>query len=407
MKKEEKLLRALGGVGDDLIARAAQPVKKQSAVWVKWAALAACCSLAIGAAALGLRSRSADKAEPAVMAYDMEAEAAADAAPEESAPQMAAAEYAAAGAPTPTSKAAVSNSLSEMPDNWMVFDGGVYERVTDDEDLMLRLKSETSGYQKGEYLGDVKLSPWPGNVTGRAVYAVTFEGGVLNDYSDSDYVAVDIGTLEQALALYRYVSVEPDLEQPFTAYIPDDGSEQIEIYTADRQTYLTSIPYETLGVLRDYGAGWTDGVEFYGGVIGRSFAWILVSCPSESGGMVQNFCVSRNGGEVWDISDFSALPSGTVTGAGFANDEVGFISYRAEEIGAPVIYRTIDGGASWQQLELPVPENYANCRIDAGTPTFSGENGVYPLTLYDADSDEPFATGSMITRDGGISWIWE
>ena len=72
-----------------------------------------------------------------------------------------------------------------------------------------------------------------------------------------------------------------------------------------------------------------------------------------------------------------------------------------------MIYRTIDGGASWQQLELLVPENYANCRIDAGTPTFSGENGVYPLTLYDADSDEPFATGSMITRDGGISWIWE
>ena len=115
MKKEEKLLRAIGGVGDDLIARAAQPVKKQSAVWVKWAALAACCSLAIGAAALGLRSRSADKAEPAVMAYDMEAEAASDAAPAESAPQMAAAEYAAAGAPTPTSKAAVTILLNALP----------------------------------------------------------------------------------------------------------------------------------------------------------------------------------------------------------------------------------------------------------------------------------------------------
>ena len=50
-EQSEKLFRAIGDVGDDLIARADAPVKKAPHVWVKWAALAACCALVIGAAA--------------------------------------------------------------------------------------------------------------------------------------------------------------------------------------------------------------------------------------------------------------------------------------------------------------------------------------------------------------------
>ena len=50
--KNEKLFRAIGGVGDDLIARADEPVRRHNVSWLKWAALAACCALTIGVAAL-------------------------------------------------------------------------------------------------------------------------------------------------------------------------------------------------------------------------------------------------------------------------------------------------------------------------------------------------------------------
>ena len=53
-ERQEKLFRAIGYVGDDLIQRAdapAQAERKQPAVWIKWAALAACCALVIGLAA--------------------------------------------------------------------------------------------------------------------------------------------------------------------------------------------------------------------------------------------------------------------------------------------------------------------------------------------------------------------
>ena len=51
--REEKLFRAIGDVGDDLIARADEPVqKKQPVRWAGIAALAACCLIAVELARL-------------------------------------------------------------------------------------------------------------------------------------------------------------------------------------------------------------------------------------------------------------------------------------------------------------------------------------------------------------------
>ena len=51
-EQQEKIFRAIGFVGDDLIQRADAPVERQSihTAWIKWAALAACCVLVIGLA---------------------------------------------------------------------------------------------------------------------------------------------------------------------------------------------------------------------------------------------------------------------------------------------------------------------------------------------------------------------
>ena len=51
-EQQEKIFRAIGFVGDDLIQRADAPVeaRRPNTAWVKWAALAACCVLVIGLA---------------------------------------------------------------------------------------------------------------------------------------------------------------------------------------------------------------------------------------------------------------------------------------------------------------------------------------------------------------------
>lgn len=80
-KQSEALFRAIADVGDDLIARADAPVKKVKHHWGRWTALAACCALVIGIAAVALprmqqktEAISADSAAP-MMAAEAPAEA--------------------------------------------------------------------------------------------------------------------------------------------------------------------------------------------------------------------------------------------------------------------------------------------------------------------------------------------
>lgn len=93
MKQSEVLFRAIGEVGDDLIARAEQPLKKKPRlVYLRFAALAACCALVLGIAAFARLSFSGQKSESADTASyeatnqnaDEESRIAADNAPVES-----------------------------------------------------------------------------------------------------------------------------------------------------------------------------------------------------------------------------------------------------------------------------------------------------------------------------------
>ena len=80
--RQEKLFRAIGYVGDDLIQRADAPAetRRSSAPWIKWAALAACCVLVISLAARLplLQMKSASQAPEAAAMQASESTAAAE-----------------------------------------------------------------------------------------------------------------------------------------------------------------------------------------------------------------------------------------------------------------------------------------------------------------------------------------
>ena len=107
-ERQEKLFRAIGYVGDDLIQRAdapAQAERKQPTVWIKWAALAACCALVIGLAArLPIFQAKSSAPETATMTM-------------ETTTQEAPAEDAKAGAPDMTEEAAAEEPAAEAEEN--------------------------------------------------------------------------------------------------------------------------------------------------------------------------------------------------------------------------------------------------------------------------------------------------
>ena len=84
---------------------------------------------------------------------------------------------------------------------------------------------------------------------------------------------------------------------------------------------------------------------------------------------------------------------------------VGFISYRYFFDNGPEIARTLDGGKTWARLELDIPEEYAQCNMQPQNPTFSGNDGSYPVILLDKDGND--RTTTLHTHDGGMTWTWD
>ena len=228
--KGENLFHAVGQVGDDLIARAEKTPARQASRWKPLAALAACCVLIVGIAALTLpnwlgsnKTASSDTAPAAaaeiaedsadaraysgdtlVGAAAPEAEFEEYAAAQEAPTADAAAEEAPAAGEAPVTEAPAEDAPAEAPrdssaktqaaeagapdGDWIVF-GGQYYTPAPANDPAHTAGEAGDGEARGAQLGTVEDSS-DGALTGCAVYA----------YPDEDCVLVEC---EGEFVLYR------------------------------------------------------------------------------------------------------------------------------------------------------------------------------------------------------------
>ena len=194
-------------------------------------------------------------------------------------------------------------------------------------------------------------------------------------------------------------------------FVADSQTPWIELYeSTDSKEPLAKIPYDLIAALpgcdrksEAFTFGFLDSTTFYYGEIG-AFCWCVAALPPAAGTGAANVCTSPDSGETWEISDPNALYTGTVIGAGFASETVGFISYRYFFDNGPEIARTLDGGKTWTRLELDIPAEYAQYNMQPQNPTFSGNDGSYPIILLDKDGND--RTTTLQTHDGGMTWTW-
>ena len=195
-------------------------------------------------------------------------------------------------------------------------------------------------------------------------------------------------------------------------YVADSQTPWIELYeSTDSKEPLAKIPYDLIAALpgcdrksEAFTFGFLDSTTFYYGEIG-AFCWCVAALPPAAGTGAANVCTSPDSGETWEISDPNALYTGTVIGAGFASETVGFISYRYFFDNGPEIARTLDGGKTWTRLELDIPAEYAQYNMQPQNPTFSGNDGSYPIILLGKDGND--RTTTLQTHDGGMTWTWD
>ena len=194
-------------------------------------------------------------------------------------------------------------------------------------------------------------------------------------------------------------------------YVGNSQTSWIELYeSTDNKEPIATVPYDLIAALpgcdrksEAFTFGYLDSITFYYGKIG-AFCWCVAALPPAAGTGAANVCTSMDNGETWSISIPDALYTGTVIGAGFASEMVGFISYRYLFDNGPEIARTLDGGKTWARLELDIPEEYAQYNMQPQNPTFSGNDGSYPIILFDKDGND--RTMTLHTHDGGMTWIW-
>lgn len=208
--KGEELFRAVGQVGDDLIARAEKTPARQASRWKPFVALAACCVLIVGIAALTLpnwlgSSKTASTAAPAAAAEESASARAysEDILVESAAPEAEFEEYATAqetpameapAADAPAEDATGSSAKAQaaeagVPDgDWIVF-GGQYYVLAPANDPAHLAGEGGDGEARGAQLGTVDDSS-DDTLIGCAVYA----------YPDADCVLVEC---EGEFVLYR------------------------------------------------------------------------------------------------------------------------------------------------------------------------------------------------------------
>ena len=210
--KGEELFRAVGQVGDDLIARAEKTPARQASRWRPLAALAACCVLLVGIAALTLpgwlgSSKTASTAAPAAAAEESASARAysEDILVESAAPEAEFEEYAAAqeapameapaadapAADAPAEDATGSSAKAQVaeagaPDgDWIVF-GGQYYILAPANDPAHPASEGGDGEARGAQLGTVDDSS-DDTLIGCAVYAYPDEDCVLVE-CEGDYI---------------------------------------------------------------------------------------------------------------------------------------------------------------------------------------------------------------------------
>ncbi|MBE6570371.1 MAG: hypothetical protein E7658_09185 [Ruminococcaceae bacterium] len=214
---------------------------------------------------------------------------------------------------------------------------------------------------------------------------------------------------------------------PFIGYVESRETPWIDLYTEKDGIYVERIPYE---IFHDWIAtdrdsdGWEPGwqpeyIHFYYASFGAT-RWAAAHLTGTVlGSGRKNVAISTDGGNTWNVGSTADDYGGNhVVGIGFASENIAFMSFdpynEYEGTDGPVISRTMDGGKTWELLDIPVPPALEGQKLVAGTPYYSRYDShyiqnelFYPVWLYPSHGEKKGEPMYLVSRDRGITWSWD
>lgn len=141
------------------------------------------------------------------------------------------------------------------------------------------------------------------------------------------------------------------------------------------------------------------------GFITPNDGWLILSV-FQGMGTQHNFVYrTYDGGKTWTQTGNPNNGNARVlTGAGFLDNETGFLCFRfeTEELN---ISRTLDGGKTWEKLNISVPEGFEQYYSATPlSPVFNNGNGLLPVELQDENGNTVKIYFS--SDDDGVTWTY-
>ena len=120
---------------------------------------------------------------------------------------------------------------------------------------------------------------------------------------------------------------------------------------------------------------------------------------------------TNDGGENWTQAGTVEQTNQHVTGGGFSNENLGFISFGSvrenDQPERPSLFRTADGGKNWDEIDIPIPVEYKGIFTAAEIPSIDGTQGVL---LVNQGPDGDYQGGKVLARfttvDEGATWFF-
>lgn len=130
--------------------------------------------------------------------------------------------------------------------------------------------------------------------------------------------------------------------------------------------------------------------------------WLIVCGDVATGNEEHSIYMTSDGGKTWDDvkSDIDSVYGGILSGAGFMDNRNGFMCFRDD---TPAVCVTRDGGQTWKQLDLEMPEEYAEYSKTPMSPIFNETVTILPVILGKVNGE-----GTQIiyleSKDYGENW---
>lgn len=174
-------------------------------------------------------------------------------------------------------------------------------------------------------------------------------------------------------------------------------------------------PLHTL-ISDDMGKTWSDtvipgaaGDEWFIGFTSKTDGWMTSGASQGIGSASNGVFQTADGGKTWkEIGNPNDVYSEHLTGAGFSNQDIGFLGFRYYKDAGPEIYWTKDRGKSWEKLAVKLPETFNDAYNKTPlSPIFNGKEGRYPILLTKRGDGATAGIIYLSSKDGGLTWVYD